>query len=118
MRRLIDRDAMWRVKMQALWVDLQGRPAVGAPARPNSTTTRPRCGDDFEAYATWCLCYDKWGKPENTPDNWINKYTKDSPEVAQLREQFPRHCLNSTAGSSGLPPSSCMRPSRRHVRPA
>ena len=82
---LIDRDAMWLEKEKALRTIFNtGLQSVRQQAFDDY---KARCGEDLEAYATWCVCYAKWGKPENTPDNWINKYTKDSPEVKQLREQ-------------------------------
>ena len=85
--QLIDRDTMWRMKMRALWLVFKaGRPA-GRQAQFD--VFKKQQGAELESYATWCLCYDKWGKPEDTPDNWERKYTKQSPEVAALRNQFP-----------------------------
>ncbi len=85
--RLIDRDAMWRVKKHALWVIYKAGQPTGSPGR-----IRPlprRMGDEIESYATWCLCYDKWGASIDDADNWVRKYNRDSEEVAQLREKFP-----------------------------
>ena len=46
-------------------------------------------GDEIESYATWCLCYDKWGASNGSDDDWVRKYNRDSEEVAQLRAQYP-----------------------------
>lgn len=85
--QLIDRDAMWRVKMRALWLIFKAK-------RSNVRQTRfdwfkQDMGPGLEAYATWCLCYDKWGAPEEGKDNWIHALNKDSPQIAQICEQFP-----------------------------
>lgn len=85
--RLIDRDAMWRVKKHALWVIYK---AGRTKARQDEFDRYlAECGDEIESYATWCLCYDKWGAPSDDADNWVRKYNRDSEEVAQLREKFP-----------------------------
>lgn len=47
------------------------------------------CGSDLEAYATWCLCYDKWGAPNGEEGNWERKFNRNSPEIANLRKQYP-----------------------------
>ena len=85
--QVVDRDAMWRAKMHALWIIFKlGR----TPERQQAFADYvERAGDDLEAYATWCLCYDKWGAPEDSADNWVRRLTKDSPEVEALRSQFP-----------------------------
>lgn len=84
---IVDRDAMWHAKMQALWIIFKaGRTAERQRAFADFCE---KTGEDLEAYATWCLCYDKWGAAEGTPDNWTHRFTKDSPEVNALREQFP-----------------------------
>ena len=43
----------------------------------------------MEAYATWCLCYDKWGAPNGEEGNWERKFNRNSPEIANLRKQYP-----------------------------
>ncbi len=82
--KLIDRDAMWLEKEPAL------RTIFNAGLKPDRQKAfdayKAQAGEDLEAYATWCLCYAKWGKPEKDPNNWIKKYDKNSPEVQQLRE--------------------------------
>ena len=85
--QLIDRDDMWRAKMHALWIIYKS----GRTAERQRQFDRylAECGDEIESYATWCLCYDKWGAPADEADNWVRKYNRDSVEVAQLREQFP-----------------------------
>ena len=85
--QLIDRDAMWRSKMHALWIIFK---AGRTSARQREFADFcAKSGEDLEAYATWCLCYDKWGSAEDVATNWIHRYTKESPEVQALREQFP-----------------------------
>ncbi|NEG55031.1 4-alpha-glucanotransferase [Bifidobacterium platyrrhinorum] len=85
--QLIDRDGMWRAKMHALWIIFKlGR----SPERQQAFSDFcAKAGDDLEGYATWCLCYDKWGAPSMDPENWERKFTKDSPEVQGLKQQFP-----------------------------
>ncbi|MBW3092405.1 4-alpha-glucanotransferase [Bifidobacterium sp. 82T10] len=85
--QLIDRDAMWRAKMGALWLIFKaGR---GQERQAAFDAYKAEQGDELEAYATWCLCYDKWGAPTGEDGNWEKAYTKDSPEVQALREQYP-----------------------------
>ncbi|MCH9275203.1 4-alpha-glucanotransferase [Bifidobacterium amazonense] len=85
--QLIDRDAMWRAKMGALWLIFKaGRSQERQAAFDEYKAGQ---GDELEAYATWCLCYDKWGAPTGEDGNWEKTYTKDSPEVKALREQYP-----------------------------
>ena len=84
---LIDRDAMWRVKKHALWIIYK----AGRTKTRQADFDRylADCGDEIESYATWCLCYDKWGAPADDADNWVRKYNRDSEEVAHLREKYP-----------------------------
>lgn len=85
--QLIDRDAMWRVKMRALWLIFKaGR---GAARQLAFDQFKRQTGEELESYATWCLCYDKWGAPNSDEDNWERRYSKESPEVMGLCEQFP-----------------------------
>lgn len=87
--QIIDRDAMWRTKMRALWMIYK---AGRSQARQDAFDAyKHSCGDELEAYATWCLCYDKLGAPDGDGENagWTQSLTKDSPEVARLREQYP-----------------------------
>lgn len=85
--QLIDRDAMWRSKMHALWIIFK----VGRTAERQSVFDQFKadCGSDLEAYATWCLCYDKWGAPTGEADSWEKRLDKNSDEVQGLRRQFP-----------------------------
>ena len=85
--QVVDRDAMWRAKMHALWIIFKlGR----SPERQQAFDAFcAAAGDDLEGYATWCLCYDKWGAPSRELDNWEQKFTKESPEVQGLKQQFP-----------------------------
>lgn len=83
----IDRDAMWRAKMHALWIIFKaGR---GQERQDRFDAFKRECGEDLESYATWCLCYDKWGAPSDLPESWIRTLTKDSAEIADLRRQYP-----------------------------
>ncbi|MBM6700116.1 4-alpha-glucanotransferase [Bifidobacterium pullorum subsp. saeculare] len=85
--QVIDRDAMWRLKMHALWIIFKaGRD--GARQAVFEEYKR-HAGDGLEAYATWCLCYDKWGAPSADLGNWERRLSKESPEVIGLRDQFP-----------------------------
>ncbi|NMM94639.1 4-alpha-glucanotransferase [Bifidobacterium oedipodis] len=85
--QLIDRDAMWHSKMHALWIIFKsGR---SAERQADFDSFKQECGTDLEAYATWCLCYDKWGTPEDRPTNWEQTFTRDSQQIADLRNQFP-----------------------------
>lgn len=85
--QLIDRDAMWRSKMHALWIIFK----AGRTAERQSVFDQFKadCGSDLEAYATWCLCYDKWGAPNGEEGNWERKFNRNSPEIANLRKQYP-----------------------------
>ncbi|KFI55270.1 4-alpha-glucanotransferase [Bifidobacterium callitrichos] len=85
--QLIDRDAMWRAKMHALWIIFKvGR----SPVRQQEFDDFVHEGGDaLEGYATWCLCYDKWGAPSRESTNWEQRLDKNSAEVAALRQQFP-----------------------------
>lgn len=83
----IDRDAMWVAKMRALWLIFKaGRPEA---RQAEFDAYKAAAGDGLEAYATWCLCYDKWGAPDGTDANWEKALGKDSPEIAGLRGQYP-----------------------------
>ena len=85
--QLIDRDAMWRVKMRALWLIFKAgrddaRQAVFERFKQDA-------GADLDAYASWCLCYDKWGAPTDDANGWQNALGADSEATASLRAQFP-----------------------------
>lgn len=83
----ITRDAMWKYKMRALWIIYKlGRP-IGRQHQYEEYIAA--CGDDLEAYATWCLVYDKWGAPSADPESWVNRFDKDSEEIKALRRQYP-----------------------------
>lgn len=84
---MVNRDTMWGAKMPALWtVFKSGRSSARQKAFDDY---KQRMGDDLEGYATWCLAYDKWGAPAADERSWIRMYDKHSPEVAQLRSQYP-----------------------------
>ena len=85
--QVIDRDAMWRAKMHALWIIFtSGRTAE---RQTQFKEYLAGCGDELESYATWCLCYDKWGAPNGRPDNWERMFNRDSVEIRELRDRFP-----------------------------
>ena len=85
--QIIDRDTMWRAKMHALWILFKvGR---NEARQAEFEAFKQSCGEELEAYATWCLCYDKWGAPSEDLNNWERSLTKDSPQIADLRNQFP-----------------------------
>lgn len=78
----VNRDAMWQTKMPALWE------VFSAPRSPEReaefSAYKAEQGPDLDAYATWCVAYDKWGAPANSPDSWIKKYSIGSQQVRQL----------------------------------
>ncbi|KAA8821361.1 4-alpha-glucanotransferase [Bifidobacterium vespertilionis] len=83
----IDRDAMWAAKMQALWIIFK---AGRTPERQAAFDEYKRSrGEGLEAYATWCLAYDKWGAPSASPSSWFVTTNKDSAEVKALRDRYP-----------------------------
>lgn len=81
----IDRDAMWDKKRQALWTIFQAERSARRQKEFEDYCSRE--GEDLEAYATWCLAYDKWGAPTSSPDCWEKTLNKDSAEVKNLRAQ-------------------------------
>lgn len=85
--QLIDRDAMWRAKMRALWLLFK----VGRDERRQAAfgQFKQSAGDDLDAYASWCLCYDKWGAPTDDPGNWQRALNPHADAVMALRAQFP-----------------------------
>ena len=101
--QLIDRDAMWRSKMHALWIIFK----AGRTAERQSVFDQFKadCGSDLEAYATWCLCYDKWGAPNGEESNWERKFNRNSPEIANLRKQYP-DMFNQQGQNWSQPPLS------------
>ena len=101
--QLLDRDAMWRNKMRALWAIFKAGRSAARQAQFEAY--KASCGEELEAYATWCLCYDKWGAPNGQPDNWEKTYTKNSPEITALRGQYPDTL-------DFYRPSACTRPAR------
>ncbi len=79
---MIHRDAMWGAKMPALW-EIFSVPR--SPERQAQFDVYKReQGAELDGYATWCLCYDVWGAPTDSPDSWIHRYSIDAPEVQEL----------------------------------
>ena len=85
--RILDRETMWRTKMQALWIFYKS--GLSAQRQAEFDQYLAEVGDEIESYATWCLCYDKWGASNGSDDDWVRKYNRDSEEVAQHRAQYP-----------------------------
>lgn len=84
---VLDRDGMWNAKMPALWTLFKaGRSAERQQA---FEAFKKAQGEDLEGYATWCLAYDKWGAPSKERDSWVNTFNRQSPEITQLRAQYP-----------------------------
>lgn len=112
----IDRDVMWHAKMQALWIIFK---AGRTSARQREFADFcAKSGEDLEAYATWCLCYDKWGSAEDVATNWIHRYTKESPEVQAAARAVPRHVELLPLAGMDRPPSSLTVPSAMPATPA
>ena len=84
----LDRDAMWDLKKPALWTIFQA--GLSSSRREAFEAYCKKEGEDLRAYAVWCLAYDKWGAPSDDPECWEKTYSKDSPEVAELCEKYPR----------------------------
>ncbi|MFU0574674.1 4-alpha-glucanotransferase, partial [Gardnerella vaginalis] len=84
--QIIDRDSMWRVKMRALWLIFKAGMSEDRARIFNEF--KHEMGDRLESYATWCLCYDKWGVPKGD-DCWEKTLTKDSEQVRELANRFP-----------------------------
>lgn len=81
----IDRDAMWKAKMPALWRIFS---APRSPERQRSFDDyKRRLGAQLDSYAAWCVAYDVWGQPQNSTDSWVKKYSVDSPEIRELLAQ-------------------------------
>lgn len=83
--QIIDRDAMWRVKSQALRMVFDAGRTPDRQARFEEY--KARVGDELESYATWCLCYERWGAPGTDAMSWNRRLDKDSAEVGRLRSR-------------------------------
>lgn len=84
--QIIDRDSMWRVKMHALWIIFKS--GLSETRAKDFEDFKRAYGERLESYATWCLCYDKWGAPKGK-DDWESCLNKDSKEIRDLAERFP-----------------------------
>jgi 4-alpha-glucanotransferase len=78
----IHRDAMWGAKMPALWEIFRAPRSQERQAQFDAYKREQ--GSELDGYATWCLCYDVWGAPTDSPDSWIHRYAINSPEVQAL----------------------------------
>ena len=85
--QVIDRDVMWKAKMRALWLIFKVRRSVRRQVAFD-VFKRER-GRSLDAYAVWCLCYDKWGKPSDDPNNWQQCFNVDAADVRSLCGHFP-----------------------------
>lgn len=85
--QIIDRDSMWRSKMHALWIIFKSGRTEERQAKFDQF--KADFGSDLEAYATWCLCYDKWGEPSSDTNNWEQTFSRDSQQITDLKNQFP-----------------------------
>lgn len=83
----IERDAMWLNKMRALWIIFKAGRSNDRQAAFDQF--KDEWGNDLEAYATWCLCYDKLGKPSDGADSWVKTVDHKSAKVTALTSQFP-----------------------------
>ena len=112
--RLIDRDAMWRVKKHALWVIYKaGRTKL---ARPNSTVTSPNAETRSNPTPPGACATTSGALPPTTPIIGCANTTV-IPKKSRSCVRSSRTPLSSTAGLSGSPPISCTRRSRPPARP-
>lgn len=85
--QVIDRDTMWKAKSEALWLIFKA--GLSQSRQDEFYDFVDRMGDDLNAYATWCLCYDKWGAPSTDRSNWERTLGWQAPQVVRLCEQYP-----------------------------
>lgn len=79
---IIDRDAMWKAKVPALWKIFR---VPRSPKRQQAFAAYKKAqGSELIGYATWCVCYEVWGAPTDDPQSWVHKFTINSPEVRSL----------------------------------
>ena len=113
--QVLDRETMWRTKMQALWIIYKAGLSVQRQAEFDRYLAE--VGDEIESYARGA-CATTSGAPPMavTTIGCVNTIV-----IPKRSRSFARSILtrsNSTVGSNGSPPSSCMRPSRRLVTQA
>ena len=112
--RLIDRDAMWRVKKHVCGSST--RPAEPRLARPNSTVTSPNAETRSNPTPPGACATTSGELPPTTPI--IGRAnTTVIPKKSRSCVRSIRTPLSSTAGLSGSPPISCTRRSRPPARP-
>lgn len=83
--QIIDRDAMWQAKSQALWLIFRAGRSKARQALFDEYVVS--AGEELDAYAIWCLCYEYWGEPEDNEQSWIRVRNRDSVQVKDLCEQ-------------------------------
>lgn len=113
--QVLDRETMWRAKMQALWIIYKA--GLSAQRQAEFSQYLAEVGDEIESYARGA-CATTSGAPPMaaTTIGYVSTIA-----IPKRSRSFARSILtrsNSTVGSNGSPPSSCMRPNRRRVTPA
>ncbi|MFT8705303.1 4-alpha-glucanotransferase [Bifidobacterium aquikefiricola] len=83
----LDRDAMWRAKMPALWIIFKAGRSLERQQQFDAFRTERNPA--LKTYATWCLAYDKWGEPTQDSASWIQAFSIESPEVRSLCSKYP-----------------------------
>ena len=112
--RILDRETMWRTKMQALWIIYKS--GLSAQRQAEFDQYLAEVGDEIESYAHGA-CATTSGAPRMAATTIGCASTIVIPRKSRSFAHSTRTRLNSIVGSNGSPPSSCMRPSRRRARP-
>ncbi|RBP98716.1 4-alpha-glucanotransferase, partial [Bifidobacterium xylocopae] len=85
--QLLNRDAMWGAKMRAPWLLFKAPRSQARQA--GFDRYKALHGQGLDAYASWGLCYDKWGSTKPASMGWERTMCRESPEVEGLRRKFP-----------------------------
>lgn len=78
----IDRNAMWEAKMPALREIFAVERS--AERREEFEKYKREQGSDLDAYATWCVAFEQWGLPTDSPTSWIKRNPIGSRPVRDL----------------------------------
>ena len=113
--RILDRETMWRTKMQALWIIYKS--GLSAQRQAEFDQYLAEVGDEIESMPHGA-CATTSGAPRMAATTIGCASTIVIPRKSRSFAHSTRTRLNSIVGSNGSPPSSCMRPSRRRARPA
>ncbi|MCI1984872.1 MAG: 4-alpha-glucanotransferase [Bifidobacteriaceae bacterium] len=81
----IDRNTMWNAKAPLLR-DIFEIPR-SAERQASFDRYKSEQGSDLDAYATWCVAYEQWGRPSDSPESWTTTETMTSPRVVRLVEE-------------------------------